>query len=221
MGMLCKNSIVHKNVLIKKRMNIPNNKTFKLDKIVPVKLLYLNHDKYFNDIEDNLLSKKIIPLYGVFNDQLAETVIFKILYLSNLEEFSNILIVINSPGGSVSSGLAILDIINYSHNLIDTVCIAMAASMGAFTLSAGKLSGRGSFPNSRIMIHQPLGGAKGDAGDIELQSNEILYYKLLLSNYLSEFTKKSLKTIMSDTDRDFFMSSNEALNYGLIDLIIN
>mmetsp|Transcript_4313 Transcript_4313/g.8305 ORF Transcript_4313/g.8305 Transcript_4313/m.8305 type:complete len:220 (+) Transcript_4313:18-677(+) len=219
--MFCKNLNIRKNIVINKKQHTIKKNKFKKNEFLKIKYNYKINLIYLNETEKNLLSKKIIPLYGAFDDNLAENVIFKILYLNNLEESSNILLVINSPGGSVSSGLAILDIINYSQNPIDTVCIAMAASMGAFTLSAGNLNGRGSFPNSRIMIHQPLGGARGEVSDIESQSNEILYYKLLLSNYLSEFTKKNLKTIMSDTDRDFFMSSKEALNYGLIDLIIN
>mmetsp|Transcript_15778 Transcript_15778/g.29963 ORF Transcript_15778/g.29963 Transcript_15778/m.29963 type:complete len:201 (-) Transcript_15778:1319-1921(-) len=193
--MFCKNTTIHNNNnnIIKKKIIIKNYSKIQKNNFFPMKHDYINYKKYFNEIEKNLLSKKIIPLYGAFDDYLAENIIFKILYLNSLEELSNILLVINSPGGSVSSGLAILDIINYSQNPIDTACIAMAASMGAFTLSAGNLNGRGSFPNSRIMIHQPLGGARGETVDIESQSNEILYYKLLLSNYLSEFTKKKFE----------------------------
>lgn len=219
--MIYKKLTTKKNIVINKRKNFLNHKTFKKKFNIFIKINYKNNTRFYGEIEENLLSKKIIPLYGVFNDNLSEIIILKIFYLDNLEEFSNVLVIINSPGGSVSAGLAILDVINYIRSPLNTTCIAMAASMGAFILSAGNLNGRGSFSNSRIMIHQPLGGAVGEITDVELQSNEILYYKLLLSNYLSEFTKKKLKTIISDTDRDFFMSSYEALNYGLIDLIIN
>nr|BAS01460.1 clp protease [Lotharella vacuolata]BAS01679.1 clp protease [Lotharella vacuolata] len=215
--MLIKRMFKQFNIISDKKTNFLDNEK----RHFLLKIDYKKFINYFDDFEEPLLSKKIIPLYGVFNDSLAETIIMKILYLDNLEEFSNTLLIINSPGGSVAAGLAILDVINYTQMCIDTTCIAMAASMGAFILAAGNLNGRSSFCNSRIMIHQPLGGAEGEADDIELQSNEILYYKLLLSNYLSEFTKKKLRTILSDTDRDFFMSSHEALNYGLIDLIIN
>ena len=128
---------------------------------------------------------------------------------------------INSPGGSVSSGLGIFDTMNKIQPDVCTVCTGLAASMGAFLLSAGAKGKRMSLPNSRIMIHQPLGGAQGQATDIEIQAKEILYLKSLLNNHLADHTGQPLSKIAEDTERDFFMSAEEAKNYGLIDQVIS
>jgi ATP-dependent Clp protease protease subunit len=152
---------------------------------------------------------------------LANLIVAQLLFLEAEDPEKDIYLYINSPGGSVSAGLGIFDTMNQIRPDVSTICIGLAASMGAFLLSAGKPGKRMSLPNSRIMIHQPLGGAQGQATDIEIQAKEILYLKQLLNQHLASHTGKPLDLIAEDTERDFFMSAEEALDYGLIDQVID
>ena len=144
----------------------------------------------------------------------------QLLYLEAEDPEKDIYLYINSPGGSVSAGMGMFDAMNHVSPDVCTICIGLAASMGAFLLSAGAQGKRMSLPNSRIMIHQPLGGAQGQATDIEIQAKEILYLKNKLNQHLADHTGQPLSTIAEDTERDFFMSSEEAKDYGLIDQVI-
>merc|ERR1712087_363786 len=138
----------------------------------------------------------------------------------NYETNKEITLYINSPGGSVTAGMAIFDTMRHVRPDVSTCCVGLAASMGAFLLASGEKGKRFGLPNSRIMIHQPLGGTQGQAADIEIQANEILHHKLTLNGYLAEFTGQSIEQITIDTDRDFFMSAPEAVEYGIIDAIL-
>ncbi|QSW38034.1 ATP-dependent Clp protease proteolytic subunit [Candidatus Vidania fulgoroideae] len=171
------------------------------------------------DVFSRLLKDRIVFISGEINDFLANSVIAQMLYLDN-ENNSDISLYINSPGGLISSGFAIYDTMNFIKSDVSTLCIGMAASMGAFILSSGKKGKRYSLPNSRIMIHQPIGGYKGQVSDIEIHATEIAYLKKKLNKILSLNTYKSTKQIKRDTDRDKFMSPKQALNYGIIDRII-
>mmetsp|Transcript_2677 Transcript_2677/g.3942 ORF Transcript_2677/g.3942 Transcript_2677/m.3942 type:complete len:204 (+) Transcript_2677:4955-5566(+) len=176
--------------------------------------------KFYFDKEENIINNNIILLFSDVNNFIGDIIIKKCIYLSFLSNTTDVHFVINSPGGSVTSGLAIYDVFSYTDLKPNTTCLALAASMGAFLLASGYRSKRNAFKSSRIMIHQPLGGAMGKAGDIEIQTNELLYFKLLLNSYLSQFTTQDYKKIMTDCDRDFFMSAFEASNYGIIDRVI-
>lgn len=171
------------------------------------------------DIFSRLLKNRIILISGEINDSVSSSVIAELLYLDSINH-DDISIYINSPGGSVSSGLAIYDTINFVKSDVSTICVGMAASMGAFLLSSGKKGKRFALPNSEIMIHQPLGGAEGQATEIKIVCEHILKLKNKLNKILSKNTGKNIKTIEKDTERDNYMSSNDALNYGLIDKII-
>ena len=157
---------------------------------------------------------------GEVNDHTANLVIAQLLFLESENPDKDISLYINSPGGSVSSGLAIFDTMNFIKPDVSTLCMGLAASMGAFLLSAGAKGKRFALPNSRIMIHQPLGGARGQASDIEIQAREILYLREQLNRILSERTGQTIETIAKDTDRDNFMSADQAKDYGLIDQVI-
>lgn len=171
------------------------------------------------DIFSRLLKDRIILLSGEIDDECANSVIAQLLYLDSLNN-EEISLYINSPGGSVTSGMAIYDTMNFVKSDISTICLGMAASMGAFLLSSGKRGKRYALPNSEIMIHQPLGGAKGQATEIKIAAEQILKTKEKLNKILSENTNQDLKKIEQDTERDHFLDANEALNYGLIDKII-
>lgn len=171
------------------------------------------------DIYSRLLKNRIIFISGEINDQLANSVIAQILFLASQSD-NDISIYINSPGGSVSAGLAIYDTIQYVNCEISTICIGLAASMGAFLLSAGTKGKRYALSNAEIMIHQPLGGVKGQAKEIEIHAKHILRIRDRLNHILAQNTGKDLSTIENDTDRDNFMFADEALSYGLIDEII-
>jgi ATP-dependent Clp protease, protease subunit len=172
------------------------------------------------DIYSRLLRERVIFLVGEVNDQTANLVIAQMLFLESENPDKDISLYINSPGGSVSAGLAIYDTMNFIKPNVSTLCMGLAASMGAFLLAAGEKDKRFALPNSRIMIHQPLGGARGQASDIEIQAKEILYLREQLNKILSERTGKAIEAIEKDTDRDFFMSSEQAKEYGLIDKVI-
>lgn len=171
------------------------------------------------DIFSRLLKDRIILLSGEIDDECANSVIAQLLYLDSLNN-EEISLYINSPGGSVTSGMAIYDTMNFVKSDVSTICLGMAASMGAFLLSSGKKEKRYALPNSEIMIHQPLGGAKGQATEIKIAAEQILKTKEKLNKILSENTGKDLEKVEQDTERDHFLDANEALDYGLIDKII-
>lgn len=172
------------------------------------------------DIYSRLLKERIIFLGGPINDAAANTIIAQLLFLDNQASEEDIKIYINSPGGSVSAGMAIYDTIQYVKNDVSTICIGMAASMGAVLLAAGKKGKRLSLPNSEIMLHQVMGGAEGQASDIEISAKHILKIKERLNKILARHTGQPLKRIEKDTDRDFYMSADEAKKYGIVDRII-
>ncbi len=171
------------------------------------------------DIYSRLLEDRIVFLTGEINDATANVVIAQLIYLEGKNPDKDIYLYINSPGGSVSAGIAIYDTMNYLKCDVSTICIGLAASMGAFLLSSGTKGKRFALPNSEIMIHQPLGGAQGQASDIEIQAKHIQKTKQMLNKILSENTGKSLDIIERDTDRDNYMTAEEAKKYGLIDNI--
>jgi ATP-dependent Clp protease, protease subunit len=172
------------------------------------------------DIYSRLLKDRIIFLGTAMNDEVANLLIAQLLFLESEEPDKDINFYINSPGGVVTSGLAVYDTMQYIKPDIATVCIGQAASMGAFLLTAGAKGKRFSLPNSRILIHQPMGGFQGQASDIAIQAKEILRMKDTLNEILAFHTGKDLKQIQIDTDRDYFMSSEEAKEYGIIDHVI-
>ncbi len=169
------------------------------------------------DIYSRLLEDRIIFLTGEINDATANTVVAQLIYLEGKNPDKDICLYINSPGGSVSAGLAIYDTIKYIKCDVVTICIGLAASMGAFLLSSGTKGKRYALPNSEIMIHQPLGGAQGQASDIEIQARHIQSIKEKINNILSETTGQDLKKVQKDTDRDYYMTAEQAKEYGLID----
>jgi ATP-dependent Clp protease protease subunit len=172
------------------------------------------------DIYSRLLKDRIVMLSGEVNDAVASTIIAQFLFLEAEDPEKDIYLYINSPGGVVTSGMSIFDTMNYIKPDVCTICVGQAASMGAFLLSAGKKGKRFSLPNSRIMIHQPLGGAQGQATDIQIQAKEIQRIKDSLNHHLAKHTGQDIKTIETDTDRDNFMSAEEACAYGLVDKVI-
>ncbi len=173
------------------------------------------------DIYSRLLRERIIFMGSEINSEVANLVVAQLLFLDSEDPEKDIYLYVNSPGGSVSAGMGIYDTIKQIRPDVCTICVGFAASMGAFLLSAGTKGKRMSLPHSRIMIHQPLGGAQGQATDIEIQAREILYIKQRLNEILADHTGKPLEQIQEDTERDFFMSADEAKNYGLIDQVID
>lgn len=171
------------------------------------------------DVMSKLLQDRIIILGGEVKDEMAQVLVAQMLYLAN-ESNEDITMYINSPGGSVSAGMAIYDTMQFIPCEISTVCFGMAASMGSFLLAAGTKGKRKSLPNSRIMIHQPLGGAQGQASDVRIQAREILHMREILNMHLADATGKSMEQIAKDCDRDNFMTPEEAKEYGLIDDIV-
>ena len=171
------------------------------------------------DIYSRLLKNRIIILSGEINDDTANIVIAELLYLDSLNQ-NDIQLYINSPGGSITSGMAIYDTMNFIKSDVSTTCVGMAASMAAFLLSCGKKGKRYCLPNSEVMIHQPLGGVQGQATEIDIVARRIINLRKKLNSILAKNTKKTLKQIEKDTDRDYYMSSVEALDYGIIDKIL-
>ena len=172
------------------------------------------------DIYSRLLKDRIIMLQGEINDHVASIIVAQMLFLEAENPEKDIYLYINSPGGVVTSGFAIYDTMNYIKPDVVTICMGQAASMGAFLLSSGTKGKRFALPHARIMIHQPLGGAQGQATDIEIHAKEILRMKKELNKILAENTGQSVRKIEKDTERDFFMSAEEALKYGLIDKVL-
>ncbi|MBW4583116.1 MAG: ATP-dependent Clp endopeptidase proteolytic subunit ClpP [Tildeniella nuda ZEHNDER 1965/U140] len=173
------------------------------------------------DIYSRLLRERIVFLGQQIDADLANLVVAQLLFLDAEDPEKDIYVYINSPGGSVSAGMGIYDTLRHIRPDVSTICVGLAASMGAFLLSAGTKGKRMSLPHSRIMIHQPLGGAQGQATDIEIQAKEILYHKQRLNEMLAEHTGQSIDRIQEDTERDFFMSAEEAKDYGLVDQVID
>ncbi len=173
------------------------------------------------DIYSRLLRERIVFLGTQVDDAIADSIVAQLLFLDAEDPEKDIQLYINSPGGSVTAGMAIYDTIQQIRPDVVTICFGLAASMGAFLLTAGAKGKRMSLPSARIMIHQPLGGAQGQAVDIEIQAKEILYHKSRLNELLAHHTGKPLERIEADTERDFFMSAEEAKNYGLIDSVIS
>ncbi|XP_051141740.1 ATP-dependent Clp protease proteolytic subunit 5, chloroplastic [Andrographis paniculata] len=174
----------------------------------------------FMSVISQLFQYRIIRCGGAVDDDMANIIVAQLLYLDAVDPNKDIVMYVNSPGGSVTAGMAIFDTMRHIRPDVSTVCVGLAASMGAFILSAGTKGKRYSLPNSRIMIHQPLGGAQGGQTDIDIQANEMLHHKANLNGYLAYHTGQSLEKINQDTDRDFFMSAKEAKEYGLIDGVI-
>ena len=173
------------------------------------------------DIYSRLLKERVIFLVGPVDDMTANLVVAQLLFLEAENPDKDISLYINSPGGSVTAGMAIYDTMQFIKPDVSTLCIGQAASMGALLLTAGAKNKRFCLPNSRVMIHQPLGGFQGQASDIEIHAKEILYLKDKLNRILSHHTGQDIKTISKDTDRDNFMSSQDAVKYGLVDKVIN
>ena len=172
------------------------------------------------DIYSRLLKERVIFLVGPVNDHTANLIVAQMLFLGSENPDKDISLYINSPGGSVSAGLAIYDTMQFIKPDVSTLCTGLAASMGAFLLAAGAKGKRFSLPNSRVMIHQPLGGAQGQAADIEIQAREILYLRERLNQILAEKTGRTMDQIAKDTDRDNFMSAEQAAEYGMIDKVL-
>ena len=172
------------------------------------------------DIYSRLLKERVIFLVGPVNDHTANLIVAQMLFLESENPDKDISLYINSPGGSVSAGLAIYDTMQIIKPAVSTLCTGLAASMGAFLLAAGAKGKRFSLPNSRVMIHQPLGGAQGQAADIEIQAREILYLRERLNQILAEKTGRTMDQIAKDTDRDNFMSAEQAAEYGMIDKVL-
>lgn len=188
--------------------------------LVPMVVQQTNHGERSYDIYSRLLNERIIFLADEVNDVTASLVVAQLLYLESEDPDADISLYINSPGGSVSAGLAIYDTMNFIKCDVSTICIGMAASMGAFLLSAGTKGKRLALPNSEIMIHQPLGGTQGQASDIKIQAEHILNTREKLNSILANNTGKSIEEIARDTDRDNWLSAQAALEYGLIDKVI-
>lgn len=187
---------------------------------IPTVILEKNSKEYAYDIFSRLLEDRIIMLCGEINDEMASSIVSQLLYLESLDSQADIDMYIHSPGGSVSAGLAIFDTMNFVKCDVSTISIGLSASMGAFLLAAGKKGKRYALENSEIMIHQPLGGAQGQASDIEISTRHILKQKEKLNRLLAQMTNQPLRRIKKDTDRDYFMNAYDALDYGLIDEVL-
>lgn len=188
--------------------------------LIPMVVEQTSRGERSYDIYSRLLKDRIIFLSGEVTDDLADLIVAQLLFLEAEGPDKDISLYINSPGGSVSAGLAIYDTMQYIKSPVSTICVGRAASMGAFLLAAGEKGKRFSLPHSDIMIHQPLGGAQGQASDIKIQAEKILKMRELLNEILAKRTGQSLEKIALDTDRDFYLSAEEALEYGIIDEVI-
>ena len=188
---------------------------------VPVVVEKTGRGERSYDIYSRLLKDRIIMLSGEINDVVASSIVAQLLFLEAEDPEKDIYLYINSPGGVITSGFSIYDTMNYIKPDISTICIGQAAPMGAFLLSAGTKGKRYALPNARIMIHQPLGGAQGQATDIEIQAKEILRMKQVLNEILAKNCNQKLPKIIKDTERDFFMSAEESCEYGLIDKVLD
>ena len=189
------------------------------NQLIPMVIEQTGRGERSYDIYSRLLEDRVVFLTGEINDQVADLIVAQLLFLEGKDSAKDISLYINSPGGSVSAGFAIYDTMNYIRCDVSTICVGMAASMGAFLLSSGAKGKRFALPNAEIMIHQPLGGAQGQASDIAIQAEEILRTKKRLNEILAANTGQDLAKIEFDTDRDFYMTAEEAEKYGLVDKI--
>jgi len=187
---------------------------------VPIVIEQVGRTERAYDIYSRLLKDRIVFVGGVIEDNLANTVVAQLLHLEGEDPERDIYMYINSPGGIISAGLAIYDTMQYIKPRVSTICIGQAASMAAVLLAAGAPGKRSALPNSRIMIHQPMGGAQGQATDIEIQAKEILYLRGRMNEILHKHSGQSIEKIMEDTERNYFMSAEEAMEYGIIDEVI-
>ena len=187
---------------------------------VPIVVEQTGHGERSYDIYSRLLKDRIIFLGGEINDAVANTVVAQLLFLESEDPDKDIYLYINSPGGSVTAGMAIYDTMNFIKSDVSTTCVGMCASMAAFLLSCGQAGKRYCLPNSEVMIHQPLGGVKGQATEINIVAKRILSLRSRLNNILAKNTKRNIEQIERDTDRDYYMTAKEALNYGIIDKIL-
>ena len=189
--------------------------------LVPMVVEQTNRGERSYDIFSRLLNDRIIMLCDEVNDTTASLVVAQLLYLDGQDPDKDISLYINSPGGSITAGMAIYDTMNYIKCDVSTICVGMAASMGAFLLSSGAKGKRYALPNSEIMIHQPLGGMQGQASDIKIHADRIIAIKERLNKILSEQTGQPLEVITKDTDRDNFMTAQQAMEYGLVDNVLD
>ena len=189
--------------------------------MVPIVIEQSGRGERAYDIYSRLLRERVVFLVGPVNDQTANLVVAQLLFLESENPDKDISLYINSPGGSVSAGMSIFDTMQFIKPDVSTLCMGLAASMGAFLLAAGAKGKRFALPNSRIMIHQPLGGAQGQATDIEIHAREILRTREQLNRILAERAGQPLEKIQADTERDFFMSAHESKTYGLIDQVLD
>ncbi len=187
--------------------------------LIPTVIEKSNYGERVYDIYSRLLKDRIILLSGEIDDNLANSIIAQLLYLDGLSH-SDICLYINSPGGSITSGMAIYDTMNYIESKVSTICIGMAASMAAFLLSSGEKGKRYALENAEVMIHQPLGGASGQATEIKIAAERIIKLRKRLNKKMAINTGKSIKRIEKDTERDYYLDSSEALKYGLIDKVL-
>ena len=201
--------------------NSPNLLDPQASGLVPMVVEQSSRGERAYDIYSRLLKERVIFLVGQVEDHMANLIVAQLLFLESENPDKDIHLYINSPGGSVTAGLSIYDTMQFIKPDVSTLCIGQAASMGALLLTAGAKNKRFCLPNSRVMIHQPLGGFQGQASDIEIHAKEILYLKDKLNRILSQHTGQDIKTISKDTDRDNFMSSEDAVKYGLVDKVIN
>ncbi len=191
-----------------------------MSNLVPMVVEQTNRGERSYDIFSRLLKDRIVMLNGQVTDAQASLVTAQLLFLESDDPDKDISLYINSPGGSITAGMAIFDTMNYIKSDVSTICIGMAASMGAFLLAAGEKGKRFVLPNSEVMIHQPLGGAQGQASDVKIRAERLLKTRERLNELLSDLTGQALETIEKDTERDNFMTADEAVNYGLVDEVI-
>ena len=188
---------------------------------IPIVIEQVGRTERAYDIYSRLLKDRIVFVSGIIDDNLANSVVAQLLHLEGEDPERDIYMYINSPGGIISSGLAIYDTMQYIKPKVSTICIGQAASMAAVLLAAGSPGKRTALPNSRIMIHQPLGGFEGQASDIEIQAKEILYLRERMNQILHSHTGQDIKKIREDTERNYYMDAMEAKNYGIIDVVID
>ena len=191
-----------------------------LNQLVPIVVEQTGRTERAFDIYSRLLKERIVFLGTPIDDSIASLVIAQLLFLEAEDPEKDIYLYVNSPGGIITSGMGIYDTMQYIKPEVATICLGQAASMGAFLLAGGAKGKRSALPNSRIMIHQPMGGAEGQASDIKIQADEILRMKKMMNSILAKNTGQTLKQIETDSDRNFFMNSKEAKSYGLIDIIL-
>ncbi len=187
---------------------------------IPMVIEQIGRTERAYDIYSRLLKDRIVFVSGIIEDNLANSIVAQLLHLEGEDAERDIYMYINSPGGVISSGLAVYDTMQYIKPNVSTICIGQAASMSALLLASGHTGKRTALPNSRIMIHQPLGGAQGQASDIEIQAKEILYLRERMNHILHKHTGQTLKKLIEDTDRNFYMDAQEAKKYGIIDEVI-